>query len=113
MPNPKGNEESLVKYKPKWQSGKTKTIRVPIAIADHVLEAAKVIDKNGAYITDTSDISLTSFNKHDARLLLESMLAAPSNKGGYIKKLAAELGNLIGFEIKKKGRKWQITDTSD
>ena len=47
MPNPKGNESSLVKYKPKWRSGKTRTIRVPIAISDLVLEAAREIDVNG------------------------------------------------------------------
>lgn len=47
MPNLKGNESSLVKYKPKWQSGKTRTIRVPLAIANLVLEAAKEIDENG------------------------------------------------------------------
>ena len=47
MANPKGNEASLVKYKPKWRSGKTRTIRVPIAISDLVLEAAREIDVNG------------------------------------------------------------------
>ena len=47
MANPKGNKESLVKFKPKWKSGKTQTIRVPIAIAPLVLEAAKEIDSNG------------------------------------------------------------------
>ena len=47
MANPKGNEVSLVKYKPKWQSGKTQTIRVPMAIANLVLEGAREIDTNG------------------------------------------------------------------
>ena len=47
MANPKGNEASLVKYKPKWRSGKTQTIRVPSAISDLVLEAAREIDVNG------------------------------------------------------------------
>ena len=110
MSNLKGNEATLVKYTPKWQSGKTKTIRVPIAIADCVLEAARKIDNNEPFNTDTGE---TSFDKDNARLLLESMLAAPSNKGGYIKELAAELGNLLGFKIEKIGRKWSITDTSD
>lgn len=110
MSNPKGNEETLVKYTPKWQSGKTKTIRVPIAIADRVLEAARKIDDNNDLSTDTSE---SSFDRNNAKLLLKSMLAAPSNKGGQIKELAAELGNLIGFKIERKGRKWSITDTSD
>ena len=47
MANPKGNEATLVKYQPKWRSGKTRTIRVPIAISDLVLEAAREIDVNG------------------------------------------------------------------
>ena len=47
MVNPKGNEATLVKFDPKWRSGKTRTIRVPIAISDLVLEAAREIDVNG------------------------------------------------------------------
>ena len=47
MANPKGNPQNLKSYKPKWKSGKTQTIRVPIAIADLVLEAAQEIDTNG------------------------------------------------------------------
>ena len=56
MANPKGNEESLIKYKPKWRHGKTQTIRVPIAIAPLVLEAAREIDSNGG-------VSLLQVNK--------------------------------------------------
>ena len=47
MANPKGNESNLAKFKPKWQSGKTQAIRVPIAIVDYVLECARVMDVNG------------------------------------------------------------------
>ena len=47
MPNLKGNESSLVKFKPKWRSGKTQAIRVPIAIVDFVLECAREMDVNG------------------------------------------------------------------
>ncbi len=46
MANPKGNPKTLKPYKPKWRSGKTQTIRVPIAIADKVLEAARLIDES-------------------------------------------------------------------
>lgn len=28
----------------KWHSGKTRTIRVPVALADHILKIAKAID---------------------------------------------------------------------
>jgi hypothetical protein len=45
MSNPNGNEGSLVNFKPQWNNGATKTIRVPIAIAAQVLEYARELDK--------------------------------------------------------------------
>jgi hypothetical protein len=45
MSNPNGNESSLVRFKPQWNNGITKTIRVPIAIAAQVLEYARELDK--------------------------------------------------------------------
>lgn len=45
MANPNPKVENLKSYTPKWQSGKTRTIRVPIAIADEVLRVADKIDK--------------------------------------------------------------------
>jgi hypothetical protein len=45
MSNPNGNEGSLMKFKPQWNHGITKTIRVPIAIAAQVLEYARELDK--------------------------------------------------------------------
>lgn len=109
MANLRGNEASLVKYKSKWRSGKTQTIRVPIAIADRVLEAARIIDSGDSLNTVTSD---SGFDGDDIENILKSIFAAPSNKGGQIKELVAELGNAIGFKIEKQGRKWIITDTS-
>lgn len=44
MPNPKGNEATLKKYTPKWKSGETRTIRVPIALADKILDYAHKLD---------------------------------------------------------------------
>lgn len=45
MPNYKGNEATLTKYKPKWKSGDTQTIRVPIALADQILDYAHKVDE--------------------------------------------------------------------
>jgi hypothetical protein len=45
MSNPNGNEGSLMKFKPQWNHGTTKTIRVPIAIAAQVLKYARELDK--------------------------------------------------------------------
>ncbi len=47
MANPQGNPQNLKSYKPKWKSGKTQTIRVPIAIATNLIEAARELDENG------------------------------------------------------------------
>ena len=41
-PNPK--TENLKPYQPAWNYGKTKTIRVPIALAEQVLEYARNLD---------------------------------------------------------------------
>ena len=47
MPNPKGHEESIKdsRFKATWQSGPTRTIRVPIALADATLEYARQLDR--------------------------------------------------------------------
>lgn len=46
MANPKGNLATLKSYQPKWESGPTRTIRVPIVLADCILEYAHKIDSN-------------------------------------------------------------------
>jgi hypothetical protein len=46
MPNPKGNEASLKKFKPKWYNGTTQTIRVPIALAAEILDYAHKLDES-------------------------------------------------------------------
>jgi hypothetical protein len=45
MPNPKGHEDSIKdsRFKAAWQSGPTRTIRVPIARADAALEYAPTL----------------------------------------------------------------------
>lgn len=47
MPNPKGHEDSIKDsgFKAAWQSGPTRTIRVPIALADATLEYARQLDQ--------------------------------------------------------------------
>ena len=54
MANHNPDISNLKSYKPKWISGKTQTIRVPIAIAEKVLEVAHRIDNQK--FSDTSDI---------------------------------------------------------
>jgi hypothetical protein len=45
MPNYKGNEATLKKYQPKWRTGATQTIRVPVALADQILSYAHQLDE--------------------------------------------------------------------
>ncbi len=47
MPNPKGHEDSIKdsRFKTVWHSGPTRTIRVPIALADATLDYARQLDQ--------------------------------------------------------------------
>jgi len=47
MPNPKGHEDSIKdsRFKAAWQSGPTRTIRVPITLANATLDYARQLDK--------------------------------------------------------------------
>lgn len=58
MANPKGNVSTLKHYKPKWNSGKTQTVRVPIALANKVLDYAHKLD------SETSQ-AMTQVNKDE------------------------------------------------
>jgi len=73
--NPKGHPATLTPYRAKWKSGKTRTIRVPIAIADEVLAAARLIDAG----EDTSD------NSKAIEILINALKLKVSS-GGAIKK---------------------------
>jgi hypothetical protein len=57
MPNPKGHFESIKdsRFKAAWQSGPTRTIQVPIALADATLEYARQLDR-GVEPRDTSEM---------------------------------------------------------
>jgi hypothetical protein len=56
MANPKGHEDSIKdsRFKAAWQSGPTRTIRVPIALADTTLEYARQLDR-GIEPRDTTE----------------------------------------------------------
>lgn len=71
MPNYKGNEATLTKYKPKWRSGNTQTIRVPIALADQILDYAHQLDEGMIRINTNSLVTVIS--------LLEAVEQTPRN----------------------------------
>lgn len=53
MPNPKGNIATLKHYKPKWKAGVTQTIRVPVALANELLDYAHKLDNGLLTQVDT------------------------------------------------------------
>jgi len=57
MVNIKGNIESLKPYDNKWRSGKTQTIRVPIALAEQILIAAHKINTDETLVTENEIIN--------------------------------------------------------
>ena len=46
----RGGFRPNAKGKPSWKHGKTKTIRVPVALVDEILAAARVIDSGGKVV---------------------------------------------------------------
>lgn len=72
--------QALTPFPEKWKSGKTKTIRVPVAIVDEVLLAARLIDEGKALSADTSKQDLSQ-----AIAILSDALKLKANAGGAIK----------------------------
>ncbi|MEG4584604.1 hypothetical protein QUA54_05035 [Microcoleus sp. MOSTC5] len=74
MPNPKGHEDSIKnsRFKAAWQSGPTRTIRVPIALADATLDYARQLDKkieprDTAGRRGSSEVEKKQAQSHDTR----------------------------------------------
>ncbi len=55
MANPNPKTENLSPFQSKWNSGQTKTIRVPIALADQVLEYARQLGQGHDPTKDNQD----------------------------------------------------------
>ena len=67
----RGNEATLKKYLPTWKHGKTKTIRVPIILAEQIFEYAKKIDADEA---NTASQLIDSTNQGNTLLPVINML---------------------------------------
>jgi len=70
MPNPKGHEDSIKdsRFKAAWQSGPTRTIRVPIVLANATLDYARQLDKkieprDTGDSRSSSEVEKNSFNR--------------------------------------------------
>lgn len=71
MPNPKGNIATLRSYKSPWNHKQTRTIRVPIVLAEQILDYAREIDAN----LKISDSNVTVFTD-DKKLLINDVESA-------------------------------------
>jgi hypothetical protein len=67
MRNPRPNTSGLQPYKPTWKHGKTKTIRVPIALADQILEYGYELD--GGKVPPASSIASPDISDRIAEIL--------------------------------------------
>ena len=54
---PRGGKREGSGGKPSWKHGKTKPIRVPVALADRIIEIARIIDEEGDSQVGTIDLS--------------------------------------------------------
>jgi hypothetical protein len=50
---PRGGKREGAGGKPTWKNGKTKTIRVPIVLAEEILKIARELDEKGTIERDT------------------------------------------------------------
>lgn len=74
MPNPRGNLSTLKHYRPKWRSGQTHTIRVPIALTEQIFVYARQLDEGEVLDTDPDCNSLSQVIQK-----LEIVLDTPRN----------------------------------
>lgn len=79
-PNPKGHEDSIKdsRFKAAWQSGPTRTIRVPIALADATLDYARQLDqkiepRDTADRRGGSEVEKKQSQSHDTRTEAEKV----------------------------------------
>ena len=86
MPNPKGHEDSIKdsRFKAAWQSGPTRTIRVPIALAEVTLEYARQLDQG----IEPPDTRIQSDTQTDSKI--ENIATEPRDTA----KIQAELESI-------------------
>lgn len=99
---PRGGRREGAGGKPTWKNGKTKTIRVPVALADQIIEIARELDENGFLEPVTAskfvDFSGVSISKVDGRLAV--FLSDLVMSGFEIK--PDRLANVVVDEVYKK-----------
>ena len=97
---PRGGKRIGAGSKPKWNSGKTKVVRVPESIADQVIEYAHGLDTNQALLTlaESKVVGYDGVTESKTIDLSGMSIASVSGKACvFLQDLA-----LAGYEIKPK-----------
>jgi len=87
------NTAGLNSYKPTWANGATKTIRVPIALADEVLAYARTLD-SGDTPAHCGNNNLTTSNNAIALILTKINEKLPGYKSDSASQLIKDLRDL-------------------
>lgn len=74
----RGNLATLKHYTPKWKSGATQTIRLPIALVDQVLAYARSLDAGEV----SPDVPIESNHLSQVIEILEEVIQTPRNNFG-------------------------------
>lgn len=75
MSNPKGNPATLKHYKPKWNNGSTRTIRVPVALADEILDYAHKLDDDTLIQVNGNDKGKSDIGSDHSEILANESLS--------------------------------------
>jgi hypothetical protein len=65
----RGGKRAGAGQKPKWKNGETKSIRVPIALAEEILRLARLVDNGEQLVTLKEAEKLLKKNKPDEKIL--------------------------------------------
>ena len=98
---PRGNLATLRHFTPKWRSGATQVIRVPIALSDQVLAYARALDEGMSPDGDTNKEHLLQVIE-----ALEEISQTPRNNFGQqpkakLRKAIDTLKSLVTSEAKE------------
>lgn len=80
---PRGNTATLKHYQPKWKSGATQTIRVPIAHTESILEFARKLDSGDNHLSQVNkpDTVNSELDNHLSQVIsdLKQVYETPRN----------------------------------
>lgn len=93
---PRGGYRVGAGGKPSWRTGKTKTIRVPEALVERILQIARVLDEEGSL--ELSDDSQNATTETESKIIDLSKVSIHAHQRGP----AIYLADLLkaGYEIK-------------